>query len=208
MGARNGGSHSPKLPDLIGAVNVARIPRFVPSKSDQTCWRRQKSPINTLVCLSLKHFTAFYSSALFLFPQKSSRLLFLFRIRIHKLTQFPSRLIEDSIIHTTSSPSSSSSAFSEMASSQRPTKNRCKRQVITSSSDTDTDDAPVRTRVVAPITQARAPVASKPKKKTQQQLMTELLERHNPDAGESIVVDVLSETEDFDEVASTIATSP
>ena len=38
--------------------------------------------------------------------------------------------------------------------------------------------------------------------------MTELLERHNPDAGESIVVDVLSETEDFDEVASAIATSP
>ena len=38
--------------------------------------------------------------------------------------------------------------------------------------------------------------------------MTELLERHNPDAGESIVVDVLSETEDIDEVASAIATNP
>ena len=154
MGARNGGSHSPKLPDLIGAVNVARIPRFVPSKSDQTCWRRHKSPINTLVCLSLKHFTAFYSSALFLFPQKSSRLLFLFRIRIHKLTQLTSRFIEDYIIHTTSSPSSSSSAFSEMASSQRPTKSPGKRQVISSFSETDMDDAPVGTIVAALITQA------------------------------------------------------
>ena len=51
-------------------------------------------------------------------------------------------------------------------------------------------------------------MASKPRKKTQQQLMTELLEHHNADAGESIVVDVLSETEDFDEVASAIATDP
>ena len=83
-----------------------------------------------------------------------------------------------------------------------------KHQVISSSSETDTDDAPVRARVVASITQARAPVASKPRKKTQQQLMTELLERHNLDAGESIVVDVLSETEDIDELASAIATSP
>ena len=49
---------------------------------------------------------------------------------------------------------------------------------------------------------------SKPRKKTQQQLMTELLEHHNADAGESIVVDVLSETEDFDEVTSAIATDP
>ena len=38
--------------------------------------------------------------------------------------------------------------------------------------------------------------------------MTEVLERHNADAGESIVVDVLSETEDFDKVASAIATDP
>ena len=95
-----------------------------------------------------------------------------------------------------------------MASSQKPSKNPGKRHAIPSSSDTDTDDAPIGTRVVAPTTLARAPVASKPRKKTQQQLMTELLEHHNPDAGESIVVDVLSETEDFDEVASAIATSP
>ena len=51
-------------------------------------------------------------------------------------------------------------------------------------------------------------MASKPRKKSQQQLMTELLERHNADAGESIIVDVLSDTEDFDEVVSMIATDP
>ena len=95
-----------------------------------------------------------------------------------------------------------------MASSQRPSKNTGKRQVVSSSSDTDTDDAPVGTVVVAPVASARAPVASKPRKKTQQQLMTELLERSNADAGESIVVDVLSETKDIDEVARAIATNP
>ena len=36
-----------------------------------------------------------------------------------------------------------------MASSWRPSKNPDKRQVISSSSDTDTDEAPIETRVVS-----------------------------------------------------------
>ena len=51
-------------------------------------------------------------------------------------------------------------------------------------------------------------MASKPKKKTQQQVMTELLKRANVDAGEPIVMDVLSESEDIDEVAREITTDP
>ena len=41
-GAREGGSHSPKLPDLIGAVTATRIPKFVPAKIKLTCWGSQK----------------------------------------------------------------------------------------------------------------------------------------------------------------------
>ena len=72
VAARNGGSHSPKLPNLIGAVNVPRIPRFVPSKSEQTCWGSQKIPYKYLRPLIIIAFYChLFLCILFAFSEKA-----------------------------------------------------------------------------------------------------------------------------------------